>query len=139
VWGSSRDFGFTLPAGKTLQEMLRPTPKKSVDAPVQIRLFGKLKLTKCAPVPGLPAIGFFMGAVRDAAGHASGRKSQMIDRADRRRVRNRSLEHVGATSIGAPNPGSTGAECLFFFVVVYKLTSVECTPAVRHGRLARGG
>jgi hypothetical protein len=31
-----------------------------LDAPSQISLFGKLKLTNCAPIPGLPAIGFFM-------------------------------------------------------------------------------
>jgi hypothetical protein len=36
--------------------------EETVDALVQIRLFGKLKLTKCAPVPGLPEIGFFMNA-----------------------------------------------------------------------------
>jgi hypothetical protein len=35
-----------------------------LDAPVQIRLFVKLKLTNCAPISGLPEIGFFMGASR---------------------------------------------------------------------------
>jgi hypothetical protein len=30
-----------------------------IDLTRQIRLFVKLKLTKCAPIPGLPEIGFF--------------------------------------------------------------------------------
>jgi hypothetical protein len=34
----------------------------ALDPSAQIRLFGKLKLTKCAPVTGLPETGFFMRA-----------------------------------------------------------------------------
>jgi hypothetical protein len=34
----------------------------ALDAIAQIRLFVKLKLTNCAPILGLPEIGFFMGA-----------------------------------------------------------------------------
>jgi hypothetical protein len=30
-----------------------------IDLTPQIRLFVKLKVTKCAPIPGLPEIGFF--------------------------------------------------------------------------------
>jgi hypothetical protein len=33
-----------------------------LDATAQIGLFAKLKLAKCAPISGLPEIGFFMGA-----------------------------------------------------------------------------
>src|SRR5260370_31935801 len=33
-----------------------------VDATFRIMLFRKLKLTSCAPIPGLPAIGFFVRA-----------------------------------------------------------------------------
>jgi hypothetical protein len=40
----------------------RSAAKILLDAFAQIRLFGKLKLTKCAPIPGLPEIGFFMSA-----------------------------------------------------------------------------
>jgi hypothetical protein len=34
----------------------------ALDTNPQIRLFVKLKLTKCAPIPGLPVVGFFMPA-----------------------------------------------------------------------------
>jgi hypothetical protein len=34
----------------------------ALDTIPQIRLFVKLKLQKCAPIPGLPGIGFFIGA-----------------------------------------------------------------------------
>jgi hypothetical protein len=37
-------------------------PLVKLDAAAQIRLFEKLKLTKCAPVTGLPETGFFMRA-----------------------------------------------------------------------------
>jgi len=33
-----------------------------LDAIVQISLFVKLKLQKCAPILGLPGVGFFMAA-----------------------------------------------------------------------------
>jgi hypothetical protein len=33
-----------------------------LDTTARIGLFVKLKLTKCAPIPGLPGIGFFMPA-----------------------------------------------------------------------------
>ena len=33
-----------------------------LDRILQIRLFVKLKLAKCAPIPGWPEVGFFMPA-----------------------------------------------------------------------------
>jgi hypothetical protein len=42
--------------GCSHQTLLRPT---ALDATQQIRLFGKLKLMNCAPIPGLPEVGFF--------------------------------------------------------------------------------
>jgi hypothetical protein len=40
------------PAGREVSSAL--------DTILQIRLFVKLKFTKCAPIPGPPAIGFFV-------------------------------------------------------------------------------
>jgi hypothetical protein len=39
---------------------------KAVDTTRQISGLMKLKLTKCAPIPGLPEIGFFMLALKPA-------------------------------------------------------------------------
>jgi len=42
------DLIFSLTRWRATSAALPPTPKKSVDAGMQIRLFGKLKLAKCA-------------------------------------------------------------------------------------------
>jgi hypothetical protein len=49
-------------SGETIAKFrLRHYPIFSIlDSPPQISLFRKLKLTNCAPIPGLPATGFFM-------------------------------------------------------------------------------
>ncbi len=57
-----RSRGFpTSTCGCSRQTLSRPT---ALDVTRQIRLFGKLKLQNCAPIPGLPAVGFF--ACRDS-------------------------------------------------------------------------
>jgi hypothetical protein len=41
----------------------RKPPEQMLDVIVQIRVIAKLKLTNCAPIPGLPAIGFLLRPV----------------------------------------------------------------------------
>jgi hypothetical protein len=51
------DLIFSLTRLRATSAALPPSPKKSVDAGMQIRLFGKLKLAKCARAERRP--GFF--------------------------------------------------------------------------------
>jgi hypothetical protein len=80
LWGSKT------PERLIQRQPIAGRPRATLDTIAQIRLFAKLKLTKCAPILGWPQIGFFMSAqagqtrfgVRDMRDTPSISKSQMI-------------------------------------------------------------
>jgi hypothetical protein len=87
-------------------------PKRFVDAACQISVFVKLKLTKCAPILYPPILGSSRGRFFCASRAGTPAAFRVVRR---------------------PSRHLRGRGRLLFFPVNNKLTSVDCTPPLRHG------